>query len=205
MDQITAYKGERGSSSLMSLSSPFIRRPVATTLLTFGLVAAGIIAFFKLPVSPLPDVDIPTISVQATLPGASPGDVATTVASPLERHLSQIADVTEMSSASSLGSTRINLQFGINRNINGAARDVQAAINAARADLPTSLRSNPSYRKFNPASAPFLIYTLTSDTLRPAELYDAASTVLAQKLSQAEAAGEVSARAGRVPAASCRC
>ena len=184
----------------MSLSSPFIRRPVATTLLTFGLVAAGIIAFFKLPVSPLPDVDIPTISVQATLPGASPEDVATTVASPLERHLSQIADVTEMTSASSLGSTRINLQFGINRNINGAARDVQAAINAARADLPTSLRSNPTYRKFNPASAPILIYTLTSDTLTPAELYDAASTVLAQKLSQVEGVGEVSVSGGSLPA-----
>ena len=114
----------------MSLSSPFIRRPVATTLLTFGLVAAGVIAFFKLPVSPLPDVDIPTISVQATLPGASPADVATTVASPLERHLGQIADVTEMTSSSALGSARINLQFGISRDINGAARDVQAAINA---------------------------------------------------------------------------
>jgi multidrug efflux pump len=184
----------------MSLSSPFIRRPVATTLLTFGLVVAGVIAFFKLPVSPLPDVDIPTISVQATLPGASPGDVATTVASPLERHLSQIADVTEMTSASSLGSTRINLQFGINRNINGAARDVQAAINAARADLPTALRSNPTYRKFNPASAPILIYTLTSDTLTPAELYDAASTVLAQKLSQVEGVGEVSVSGGSLPA-----
>src|SRR3984893_16052454 len=184
----------------MSLSSPFIRRPVATTLLTFGLVAAGIIAFFKLPVSPLPDVDIPTISVQATLPGASPGDVATTVASPLERHLSQIADVTEMSSASSLGSTRINLQFGINRNLNGAARDVQGAHHAAPPPLPTSLRSNPSYRKFNPASAPILIYTLTSDTLTPAELYDAASTVLAQNLSQVEGVGEVSVSGGSLPA-----
>src|ERR1700723_856285 len=184
----------------MSLSSPFIRRPVATTLLTFGLVAAGIIAFFKLPVSPLPDVDIPTISVQATLPGASPGDVATTVASPLERHLGQIADVTEMTSASSLGSTRINLQFGINRNINGAARDVQAAINAPRADLPTALRSNPTYRKFNPAAAPILIYTLTSDTLPPAQLYDAASTVLAQKLSQVEGIGEVVVGGSSLPA-----
>src|SRR6202047_4541550 len=184
----------------MSLSSPFIRRPVATTLLTFGLVAAGVIAFFKLPVSPLPDVDIPTISVQATLPGASPEDVATTVASPLERHLSQIADVTEMTSSSSLGSARINLQFGINRNINGAARDVQAAINAARADLPAALRSNPTYRKFNPAAAPVLIYTLTSDTLTPADLYDAASTVLAQKLSQVEGVGEVSVSGGSLPA-----
>ena len=184
----------------MSLSTPFIRRPVATTLLSLGLVVAGVIAFFKLPVSPLPDVDIPTISVQAMLPGASPADVAATVASPLERHLGQIADVTEMTSTSSLGSARINLQFGIDRDINGAARDVQAAINAARADLPANLRSNPTYRKFNPASAPILIYTLTSDTLMPAELYDAASTVLAQKLSQVAGVGEVSVSGGSLPA-----
>src|SRR5271154_21066 len=184
----------------MSLSTPFIRRPVGTTLLTFGLAAAGAVAFFKLPVSPLPQVDIPTISVQATLPGASPEDVATTVASPLERHLGQIADVTEMTSSSSLGSARINLQFGISRNINGAARDVQAAINASRADLPASLRSNPTYRKFNPASAPILIYTLTSDTLRPAELYDAASPVLAQQLSQVEGGGGVRVSGGSLPA-----
>src|SRR5271155_306524 len=184
----------------MEPSTPFIRRPVATTLLTLGLAAAGAVAFFKLPVSPLPQVDFPTISVQATLPGASPADVATTVASPLERHLGQIADVTEMTSASSLGSARINLQFGINRNINGAARDVQAAINASRADLPTALRSNPSYRKFNPASAPILIYTLTSDTLTPAELYDAASTVLAQKLSQVDGIGEVVVGGSSLPA-----
>src|SRR6202171_4037899 len=149
----------------MSLSSPFIRRPVATTLLTFGLVAAGIIAFFKLPVSPLPDVDIPTIAVQATLPGASPEDVATTVAGPLERHLGQIADVTEMTSSSSLGSARITLQFGLKRDIEGAARDVQAAINAARADLPVSLRSNPTYRKVNPADAPILILAMTLETM----------------------------------------
>jgi multidrug efflux pump len=184
----------------MNLSSPFIRRPVATTLLTAGLVVAGIIAFFKLPVSPLPDVDIPTISVMATLPGASPADVATTVASPLERHLGQIADVSEMTSSSSLGSARINLQFSISRDINGAARDVQAAINAARADLPAALRTNPTYRKFNPASAPILIFTLTSDTLPPAELYDAASTVLAQKVSQVEGVGEVSVTGGSLPA-----
>src|ERR1700742_899678 len=184
----------------MSLSSPFIRRPVATTLLTFGLIVAGVIAFFKLPVSPLPDVDIPTISVTATLPGASPADVATTVASPLERHLGQIADVSEMTSSSSLGSARINLQFSISRDINGAARDVQAAINAARADLPAALRTNPTYRKFNPASAPILIFALTSDTLTPAELYDAASTVLAQKVSQVEGVGEVSVTGGSLPA-----
>src|SRR5215468_8123973 len=123
----------------MNLSTPFIRRPVATTLLTLGLAAAGIMAFFKLPVSPLPEVDFPTISVQATLPGGSPQDVATTVASPLERHLGQIADVTEMTSSSSVGGVRITLQFGLNRDIDGAARDVQAAINAARVDLPTAL------------------------------------------------------------------
>ncbi|MBV9978563.1 efflux RND transporter permease subunit [Bradyrhizobium sp.] len=184
----------------MNLSSPFVRRPVATTLLSLGVVVAGAIAFFKLPVSPLPDVDIPTISVQATLPGASPADVAATVAGPLERHLGQIADVTEMTSASSLGSARVTLQFGIDRDINGAARDVQAAINAARADLPTSLRSNPTYRKFNPASAPILIYTLTSDILTPADLYDAASTVLAPKLSQVEGVGEVAVSGGSLPA-----
>jgi len=184
----------------MNLSAPFVRRPVATTLLSLGLVVAGSIAFFKLPVSPLPDVDIPTIAVQATLPGASPADVAATVASPLERRLGQIADVTEMTSASSLGSARVTMQFGIGRDINGAARDVQAAINAARADLPTSLRSNPTYRKFNPASAPILIYTLTSETLTPAELYDAASTVLSQKLSQVEGVGEVAVSGGSLPA-----
>ena len=184
----------------MDPSTPFIRRPVATTLLTFGLAAAGAVAFFKLPVSPLPQVDFPTISVQATLPGASPQDVATTVASPLERHLGQIADVTEMTSSSTVGATRITLQFGLNRDINGAARDVQAAINAARADLPTSLRTNPTYRKVNPADAPILILTLTSDTLTRGELYDAASTVLAQKLSQVEGIGEVVVGGSSLPA-----
>jgi multidrug efflux pump len=184
----------------MEPSTPFIRRPVATTLLTFGLAAAGAVAFFKLPVSPLPQVDFPTISVQATLPGASPQDVATTVASPLERHLGQIADVTEMTSQSTVGSTRITLQFGLNRDINGAARDVQAAINAARADLPTSLRSNPTYRKVNPADAPILILTLTSDTMTKGDLYDAGSTVLAQKLSQVEGIGEVVVGGSSLPA-----
>src|SRR6202171_1277785 len=205
----------------MGPSTPFIRRPVATTLLTFGLAAgggggvfklsggplrpfglaaAGAVAFFKLPVSPLPQVDFPTISVQATLPGASPQDVATTVASPLERHLGQIADVTEMTSSSTVGAARITLQFGLNRDINGAARDVQAAINAARADLPTSLRSNPTYRKVNPADAPILVLTLTSDTLSRGDLYDAASTVLAQKLSQVEGIGEVVVGGSSLPA-----
>jgi multidrug efflux pump len=184
----------------MGPSTPFIRRPVATTLLTFGLAAAGVVAFFKLPVSPLPQVDFPTISVQATLPGASPQDVATTVASPLERHLGQIADVTEMTSSSSVGSVRITLQFGLNRDIDGAARDVQAAINASRADLPTSLRTNPTYKKVNPADAPILILTLTSDTMGRGDLYDAASTVLAQKLSQVEGIGEVGVSGSSLPA-----
>jgi len=184
----------------MGPSTPFIRRPVATTLLTFGLAAAGAVAFFKLPVSPLPQVDFPTISVRATLPGASPEDVATTVASPLERHLGQIADVTEMTSSSTVGGTRITLQFGLNRDINGAARDVQAAINAARADLPTSLRTNPTYRKVNPADAPIIILTLTSDTMTRGDLYDAASTVLAQKLSQVEGIGEVVVGGSSLPA-----
>jgi multidrug efflux pump len=184
----------------MSLSTPFIRRPVATTLLTFGIAAAGAVAFFQLPVSPLPQVDFPTISVRATLPGASPEVVATSVATPLERHLGQIADVSEMTSSSTVGSSRINLQFGLDRDINGAARDVQAAINAARADLPSSLRSNPTYRKVNPADAPILILALTSDTMRQGELYDAASTILAQKLSQIDGIGEVTVGGSSLPA-----
>jgi multidrug efflux pump len=184
----------------MSLSSPFIRRPVATILLTFGVAAVGAVAFFQLPVSPLPQVDFPTISVRAQLPGASPEVVATTVATPLERHLGQIADVTEMTSTSTVGSARINLQFGLGRDINGAARDVQAAINAAHTDLPTSLRSNPTYRKVNPADAPILVLALTSDTLRQGELYDAASTVLSQKLSQIDGVGEVTVSGSSLPA-----
>jgi multidrug efflux pump len=148
----------------------------------------------------LPQVDFPTISVQATLPGGSPQDVAITVASPLERHLGQIADVTEMTSSSTVGAVRITLQFGLNRDINGAARDVQAAINAARADLPTSLRSNPTYRKVNPADAPILILALTSDTMTRGGLYDAASTVLAQKLSQVDGIGEVVVGGSSLPA-----
>ena len=159
----------------MNFSTPFIERPVATTLLTIGVALAGIFAFRELPVSPLPQVDYPTISVRAQMPGASPDTMATNVAAPLERHLGQIADVTEMTSSSSVGSSRITLQFGLDRDINGAARDVQAAINAARADLPTSLRSNPTYRKVNPADAPILILTLTSKTLTSGQLYDSAA------------------------------
>ncbi len=184
----------------MSISTPFIRRPVATILLTIGVTAAGAAAFFQLPVAPLPQVDFPTLSVRAQLPGASPEVVATSVATPLERHLGQIANVTEMTSSSTVGSTRINLQFGLDRDINGAARDVQAAINAAHADLPASLRNNPTYRKVNPADAPILILALTSDTLRQGELYDAASTVLSQKLSQVEGIGEVTVGGSALPA-----
>ncbi|MGB8182077.1 MAG: efflux RND transporter permease subunit, partial [Stellaceae bacterium] len=184
----------------MNLSAIFIRRPVATTLLTLGIALAGAVAFFRLPVAPLPQVDFPTISVHATLPGASPEVVATAVATPLERHLSQIADVTEMTSASTVGGTRITLQFGLDRDIDGAARDVQAAINAARADLPTSLRSNPTYKKVNPADAPIMVLALTSDALDRGQMYDAASTVLAQKLSQLPGVGEVDVSGSALPA-----
>ena len=184
----------------MNLSSIFIRRPVATTLLTLGVALAGAVAFVHLPVAPLPQVDFPTISVRATLPGASPEVVATSVATPLERHLGQIADVTEMTSSSSVGGTRITLQFGLDRDIDGAARDVQAAINAARADLPASLRSNPTYKKVNPADAPIMVLALTSDTLDRGQMYDAASTVLAQKLSQLPGVGEVDVSGSALPA-----
>jgi multidrug efflux pump len=184
----------------MNLSRPFIARPVATTLLAIGVALAGVFAFVRLPVAPLPQVDFPTISVQAQLPGASPETVATSVASPLERHLGQIADVTEMTSMSGVGQTRITLQFGLNRDIDGAARDVQAAINAARADLPTSLRSNPTYHKVNPADAPILVLALTSNTMRAGQLYDAASTVLQQALSQVDGIGEVDVSGSANPA-----
>ncbi|CAD6522390.1 Multidrug resistance protein MdtC [Paraburkholderia kirstenboschensis] len=184
----------------MNLSRPFISRPVATTLLAIGIALSGIFAFMKLPVAPLPQVDFPTISVQASLPGASPNTVATSVASPLERHLGSIADVTEMTSTSSVGSTRITMQFGLNRNIDGAARDVQAAINAARADLPASLRSNPTYHKVNPADAPIMILALTSKTLTAGQLYDSAATVLQQSLSQVDGVGEVDVSGSANPA-----
>ncbi len=184
----------------MNISAPFIARPIATTLLTIGIALAGLFAYAQLPVSPLPQVDFPTISVQASLPGASPDTVATSVASPLERHLGQIADVTEMTSQSTVGACRITLQFGLNRNIDGAARDVQAAINAARADLPTALRSNPTYRKVNPADAPVMIIALTSKTLTQGQLYDSAATVLEQKLSQLPGVGEVDVNGSALPA-----
>ncbi len=182
------------------ISALFIQRPVATTLLTIGIALAGAFAFRLLPVSPLPQVDFPTISVRATLPGASPDTMATSVASPLEKHLGQIADVTEMTSGSSLQSTRITLQFGLDRDINGAARDVQAAINAARADLPTSLRSNPTYNKVNPADSPIMVIALTSPTRTQGQLYDAAANVMQQRLSQLQGVGEVDVGGSALPA-----
>ncbi len=184
----------------MNLSAPFIARPVATILLAIGIALAGALAFLHLPVSPLPEVDFPTISVQATLPGASPDTVASSVASPLERALGRIAAVTEMTSTSSIGSTGITLQFDLSRDIDGAARDVQAAINAAHADLPTSLRSNPIYRKINPADAPILLLDLTSKTLTPGQTYDAASNILQQRLSQLDGIGQVTIGGAALPA-----
>lgn len=183
----------------MNLSAPFIARPVATTLLAFGIAMAGFLAFLKLPVSPLPQVDFPTIMVQAQLPGASPDTVAASLASPLERHLGQIADVTEMTSTSSLGQTRIILQFGIDRDIDGAARDVQAAINASFADLPTNLPTNPIYRKINPADAPILVLTLKSKTKTTGQMYDYASNVLQQSLSQLDGVGQVVVAGAALP------
>ena len=184
----------------MHFTELFIRRPVATTLLTLGLALAGAFAFPLLPVAPLPQVDFPTISVQTNLPGASPTVMASTVATPLERRLGRIAGVTEMTSASSLGSTQITLQFDLARDIDGASRDVQAAINAARADLPTGLPGNPTYRKVNPADAPIMILSLTSDTLTRGQMYDAATTILAQKLSQVQGIGQVRVGGSSLPA-----
>ena len=184
----------------MNLTEVFIRRPVATTLLTAGITLAGAVAFGLLPVAPLPQVDFPTISVQAQLPGASPEVMAATVATPLERALGRIAGVTEMTSSSSLGNARITLQFDLNRDIDGAARDVQAAINAARSQLPTSLPRNPTYRKVNPADAPVMILALTSPTLDRGQMYDAASTILAQKISQVSGVGQVTVGGASLPA-----
>ncbi|MFY9316295.1 MAG: multidrug efflux RND transporter permease subunit [Burkholderiales bacterium] len=184
----------------MNISAPFIARPVATTLLTIAVVLAGLMALRTLPVSPLPQVDFPTISVSATLPGASPETMAATVATPLERALGRIAGVTEMTSSSGLGATRVVLQFDLARDIDGAARDVQAAINAARTLLPTSLPSNPTYRKVNPADAPVMILALTSDTRTQGQMYDAASTILAQKISQVQGVGQVTVGGSSLPA-----
>jgi multidrug efflux pump subunit AcrB len=183
----------------MNISAPFIRRPVATTLLTAGITLVGAIAFNVLPVSPLPQVDFPTISVSASLPGASPEITASSIATPLERQFSHIAGVTEMTSSSSLGSTSITLQFDLSRDIDGAARDVEAAINAARTYLPANLPANPTYRKVNPADSPIMILGLTSDKYDKPTLYDEASSVIAQKLSQIAGVGQVSVGGGAGP------
>src|SRR5258706_105355 len=175
----------------MNISEPFIRRPIATTLLTIGVALAGIAAFRLLPVSPLPDVDFPTIPVSASLPGASPETRASSVATPLERQFGRIAGVTEMTSSSGLGSTSITLQFSLDRDIDAAGRDVQAAINAARGNLPANPPGNPTYRKVNPSDAPIYMIALTSGVLSKGRMYDAASTIMAQKLSQITGVGQV--------------
>jgi multidrug efflux pump len=183
----------------MSISSPFIHRPVATTLLTIAIALAGGVAFKYLPVSPLPQIDFPTISVQAQLPGASPEIMASSVATPLERQFGRIAGVSEMTSSSYLGSTQITLQFDLDRNIDGAARDVQAAINAARSYLPTNLPSNPTYKKVNPADAPIMIIALTSDVYTQGQLYDSASSIMEQRLSQIQGVGQVNVGGSSLP------
>ncbi len=184
----------------MSFSAIFVNRPVATSLLMLGITLVGVVSFNLLPVAALPQVDFPVISVSASLPGASPETMATAVATPLERSLGRIAGVNEMTSSSALGTTNVTLQFDLERDINGAARDVQAAINAARTLLPTNLPTNPTYRKVNPADAPILILALTSDSLSQGKLYDAASTIMAQKLSQIKGVGQVSVGGSSLPA-----
>ncbi len=184
----------------MNISSPFIRRSVGTSLLTAAIALAGAVAYFQLPVSPLPQVDFPTISVGASLPGASPEIMASSVATPLEREFGHIAGINEMTSSSDLGSTSITMQFDLTRDIDGAARDVQAAINAARANLPANLPSNPTYRKVNPADAPIMILALTSDIYNRGQLYDAASTIIQQRLLQIQGVGVVNIGGGALPA-----
>ena len=184
----------------MNLSRPFIQRPVATVLLTLGIALAGIVAYVLLPVARLPSVDMPVLSVSASLTGASPADMARSIATPLERYLGAIAGVNEMTSSSNTGSSRITLQFDLGRNIDDAAREVLAAINAARVDLPATLRNNPTYRKRNPAQQPFLILALTSDTRSPGQIYDAVSNVVSQRLSQVDGVGDVELGGGSLPA-----
>src|SRR6202167_5133954 len=183
----------------MNISAPFIHRRVATTLLTVGVFLAGAIGYEVLPVAPLPEVDFPTISVSASLPGASAQIMASSVATPLESQFGHIAGVTEMTSSSTLGSTSVTIQFDLSRNIDGAARDVEAAINAARTYLPANLPANPSYRKVNPADAPIMILAFTSSKYGPARLYDEASTVVQQKLSQIQGVGQVTVGGGALP------
>ncbi|GAB7203637.1 hypothetical protein OS21_01260 [Dickeya oryzae] len=184
----------------MKFFALFIHRPVATTLLALAIALCGLLGYQLLPVSPLPQVDYPVISVTATMPGASPETMASSVATPLERSLGRIAGVNEMTSMSSLGNTRIILQFALDRDINGAARDVQAAINAAQSLLPSNMPSRPYYRKVNPSDAPIMIITLTSDTYGPGQLYDYASTQVAQRVSQIDGVGDVTIGGSSLPA-----
>ncbi len=188
----------------MNLSTPFIHRPVATTLLSVAIALAGIIAFLVLPVGALPEIDYPTINVSASLPGASPEIMASSVATPLERQFGRIAGISEMSSSSYSGQYVYSLQFDLNRNIDGAARDVQAAINAARSYLPANLPSNPTYKKVNPADLPILQIALTSKVYDRGRLYDAASTIMAQKLSQVPGVGQVLVGGSSLPGGSRR-
>ena len=183
----------------MNLSAVFIARPVATTLLSLGVAIAGVLSYALLPVAPLPQVDYPAISVQASMPGASPETMAATVATPLERALGSIAGVNEMTSTSSQGSTRISLQFDLERDINGAARDVQAAINQAQTLLPSGMPSRPTYRKINPAQSPMMIIALTSTQFSRADMVDVASTVLVQRLSRVDGVGQVTLGGGALP------
>src|SRR3954451_12785687 len=184
----------------MNISGPFIRKPIATFLLTLALLLAGGLAFFQLSVAPLPQVEYPVVQVSAGLPGASPETMASAVATPLERQFGRIAGINQMTSTSQLGSTNIVLQFDLNRNIDAAGRDVQAAINAARSQLPANLPGNPSYRKVNPADAPILILALTSDTITLPRIYDAADSILSQKLAQIDGVGQVFVGGGARPA-----
>src|SRR6202142_4248222 len=183
----------------MHISAPFIRRPVATTLLSLAILMAGAIAFYFLPVGALPEVDFPTIQVSGALPGASPETMASSVATPLERQFGRIANLTELTSTSYLGATSIVLQFDLNRNIDAAARDVQAAINAAAGQLPATLPSKPTYKKVNPADAPIMILGLTSTAVRPGLMYDAADSLLEQKLSQIDGVGQVNVGGSALP------
>src|ERR1700688_4419114 len=184
----------------MNISAPFIERPIATSLLTVALLLAGAVALPHIPVAPLPEVQYPTIQVNAQLPGASPDTLATSVATPLERMFGRIAGINQMTSSSSLGGTFIVLQFDLSRDVNAAGRDVQAAINAARGQLPSNLTSNPRWRKVNPAEAPILILTLTSDTATSPQMYDAADTILAQKIQQIPGVGTVNLQGSSKPA-----
>src|SRR5271156_3620009 len=184
----------------MNISSPFIRRPVATSLLAAAILLAGTVAYFLLPVAPLPKIDFPTISVSATLPGASPETMASSVATPLERRFGRIAGVTEITSTSVLGATSITLQFDLNRDVDAAGRDVQAAIAAAGGELPPSLPTRPTFRKVNPSDSPIMIMSLRSDQVPLPEIFDQANTIFAEKISQIKGVGQVFVGGGQQPA-----